>query len=197
MTAPTVAPPYILTETSTEPDLLAFAQAVQTYQASPNPLTLLRLNQSAIPLMGPAKQRAWKPTDGTVPLVCDFTAVRAVCDRRLSEREAANLSGCLGYALRATLATGEKALSEPHVSYVGPEPAGMNGPCFTVLEYASDSRQTVRTEPDPKGAFDTAREYVTEGGSPLRTTDREGPGTKGTRLTQGLDEPANVSFYVR
>lgn len=181
----------------TDPVLCAFAQAVQTYQASPNPLTLLRLNQSAIPLMESAKQKAWKPVDGTVPLVCDFAAIRAVCDRKLSEREAANLSGGLGYALRATIVTWEKALSEPHVSFAGSETAGGDGPCFTLLEWAYDARQTIRTEPDPKGAFETAREYLKDGGSPIRATDREGPGTKGTRLTQGLDAPANVSFFVR
>lgn len=178
-----------------EPGLPAFTQAVQTYQASPNPLTLLRLNQSAMPLMESAKQQAWKPADGSVPLACDFVAIRAVCDRRLADAEVSRLSGCLGYALRATLATEEKALSEAHAKYTCVSDG--SGPCFTVVEWAYDSRFTIRTDPDPKAAFDTARQYLSDGGSPVRSTDREGPGTKGTRLTQGLDEPANVAFYVR
>ena len=178
-----------------EPGLPAFTQAVQTYQNSPNPLTLLRLNQSAIPLMEQAKQKAWKPADGSVPLVCDFVSVRAICDRRLSDSEVGCLSGCLGYALRATLATGENALSEAHVQYA--EAGNASGPCLTVVEWAYDSRLTIRTDPDPKAAFDTARAYLRDGGSPVRSTDREGPGTKGTRLTNGLDAPTNVAFYVR
>lgn len=187
--------------------LSSFEEAVAAYVAAPNPLTLLCLNKRAIPLMEVVPQaKPWRPvpakatatTAGDLSLACDFTAIRVVCDRELDGREVNRLCGCLAYALKATLATGDEALSEPQVQFARtPEdsPARLT---VTLLEYAFDARRSIRTDPDPIAAFAAAQDYIRQG-TPLRTTDREGVGTKNTRLLNGIGGgvPVSVLFYVR
>ena len=189
----------------------SFEAAVIAYLATPNPLTLLALNKRAIPLMEaiPTMQ-AWRPVsdqNGT-SLVCDFTAIRVICDRKLEGAEVNRLSGCLAYALKATLATGDDALSEPHVEFAQTPIDSPVPLTLTLLEYAFDASRTIRTDPDPTAAFSLARQYILEG-TPIRTTDREGVGTRNTRLLEGIGSstgmsspgmfgmPCNVTFYVR
>jgi hypothetical protein len=112
-------------------------------------------------------------------------------ERRLNEEEISRLSGCLGYALRQTLA-GED-LSEPSGFLLSTFPA--DGRQATILEYAYDSTKSRRDDPDYALAFELAQEYVFSG-SPIRTTDRAGAGTKGTRLVEGI-APCHLSFFVR
>jgi len=174
----------------------ALDAALRAYKAAPNPLTLLRLNQSAIPLLNTAEKQTWRPvpdtaTEGTT-LPCDFAAIRVVCDRRLEWPDIGRLTGCVAYALKATLA-GEE-LGEPSVEFAC-SPGG--NVAFTVVEFAYDASRSIRTEPDPIEAFRIAREYLLNGGTPVRTTNREGPGTQGTRLVEGLSAPCAVTFYVR
>lgn len=173
-----------------------FDAAAQAYKAAPDALSLLRLNQSAIPLVNAAQETPWRlvpdGTTGATLLACDFAAIRIVCDRRLEWPNIGRLAGCLAYALKATLA-GEE-LGEPSVEFAC-SPGGLVA--FTVVEFAYDASRSIQTEPDPIEAFRTAREYLLNGGTPVRTTNREGPGTQGTRLVEGLSVPCALTFYVR
>lgn len=173
-----------------------FDAAAQAYKAAPDALRLLRLNQSAIPLLNAAQETPWRAAPdgmtGDTLLACDFSAIRVVCDRRLDLPDIERLTGCLAYALKATLA-GEE-LGEPSVEFAC-SPGG--SVAFTVVEFAYDAARSIRTEPDPIEAFRIAREYLQSGGTPVRTTNREGPGTQGTRLVEGLSVPCTVTFYVR
>ena len=118
-----------------------------------------------------------------------FGDMRAVCDRILTAEEMQRFSGCLGYALKATLA-GEE-LSTSYVCY----PVADGRIFFTVLEFGYASVSSTRTTPDFFQAFATARQYIFEG-TPVRASDREGKGTKDTRLVEGIDI-CNLSLYVR
>ena len=122
----------------------------------------------------------------------DFTAIRVVVDRRLVEDDVVRLARCLGYALKATL-VGEE-LGEPSASYTAGEED--DGLVFTLVEFSYNAKSSTRTKPDAKLAFEVAREYIRDG-SPIRTTDREGPGTMNTRLAEGILVPANLTFYIR
>lgn len=177
------------------PDVVRrFDQAILAYKAQADPLTLLLLNKSAIPLME-AQDRAWKPADGPEALSpeCPFTALRVLCDRRLDDGQVQRLAGCLGYAFQATLNGPE--LSAPTAARVEP-PAGSGvRAAFTLVEFAYDACLSGRTAPDYAEAFAKAREYV-QGGTPVRTTNKAGSGTQGTRLVEGLGA-VNLSFYVR
>lgn len=166
-----------------------FEQALASYKAAPNPHTLLSLNKAAIGYMVSKRESVWKPV-ASEPLACDFAAIRVVVDRALSADDVGRLSGCLAYALTATLAG--DTLGEPSAEMATSD----NGVSFTCIEYAYNAASTVRTNPDAKLAFKTAREYIRDG-TPVRTTDREGAGTRNTRLVEGISAPANVSFFVR
>ena len=173
----------------------AFDKAQAAYQAAPNAHTLLSLNKAAIPLMievpqdKPWRQVSFLPND---TLSCDFTAIRVVVDKRLVEDDVQRLAKCLGYGLKATL-VGEE-LGEPSASYTAGEED--DGPVFTLVEFAYNAKSSTRTKPDAKRAFEVARDYI-KNGSPIRTTDREGPGTMNTRLAEGILVPANLTFYIR
>ena len=174
--------------------LRGFDRAILAYKAQADPLTLLLLNKSAIPLME-AQDHAWKPADGPEALSpeCPFTALRVLCDRRLDDSQVSRLAGCLGYAFQATLNGPE--LSAPVAARVDP-PAGSGiRAAFTLVEFAYDARLSGRTAPDYVEAFAKAREYVQDG-TPVRTTNKAGSGTHGTRLVEGLGV-VNLSFYVR
>lgn len=169
-------------------------RAVLAYKAQADPLTLLLLNKSAIPLME-AQDHAWKPVDGPEAISPEhpFIALRVLCDRRLDDAQVSRLAGCLGYALQAVLNGPE--LSAPVVARVEP-PAGSGiRAAFTLAEFAYDARLSGRTAPDYAEAFAKAREYV-QNGTPVRTTNKAGDGTQGTRLVEGLGT-VNLSFYAR
>lgn len=170
-------------------------KALAAYQAAPNAHTLLSLNKAALPLMVEVpKEKPWRqvsflPND---TVSCDFTAIRVVVDKRLVEDDVQRLAKCLGYGLKATL-VGEE-LGEPSASYTASEED--DGLVFTLVEFAYNTSSTTRTRPNAKRAFEVVRDYI-KGGSPIRTTDREGPGTMNTRLAEGISVPANLTFYVR
>ncbi len=171
-----------------------FDEAAAAYKAQADPLTLLLLNKSAIPLLDiPAK--AWKSLEEPDVLSAQrpFTAIRVLCDRRLSLEEVSRLCGCLGYALQATLAGPD--LSPPDVSWM--EATGRLGVAatFTLLVFAYEAQLSIRTAPDYAEAFAKARAYIREG-TPVRTTGRAGAGTQGTRLVEGIGD-ANLTLYVR
>lgn len=170
-----------------------FMSAVYTFAAAPSAETLLLLNKAAIPLMElpNVTPPAWKSVDAPDALSGDFAEIRVLADRRLDGKEVSRLSGCLGYALRQSLA-GED-LSEPSVFCLRDHPADTHQ--VTVLEYAYDSTKSQRDDPDFAAAFDLAQEYVMSG-SPVRTTNRAGAGSKGTRLVDGI-APCLLAFQVR
>ena len=160
-------------------------QAVRVYKDDPGPANLKALLLQAVTLEPEAR---WRNMRAKGALAIPFTQIRAVCDRTLTQEEVRRFSGCLGYALKAVLAGNQ--LGEPEVSY----PAAEGQIAFTVMEFAWDSRSSARTEPDYSQAFTKAREYIFEG-TPLRTTDREGKGTRDTRLVEGI-ALCNLSFLL-
>lgn len=163
-----------------------FDQAVQEYKRDPGAVNLKRLLTYAVNL---APETHWRNMRAKGALEEPFTQLRAVCDRSLSTEEAERFTGCLGYALKATLAGDE--LGEPAVCC----PTAGGQIVFTVLEFVWDSQSSTRGEPDYSLAFTKAREYIFAG-TPLRTTDREGKGTKDTRLVEGIGL-CNLSFFLR
>ena len=163
-----------------------FDRAVAAYRASPNAAELQALLRVAVCL---EPEAAWRHIRGKEAFDTPFTEIRAVCDRTRGGEEVRRFCGCLGYALRATLA-GEE-LGEPLVYY----PVADGRIAFTVLEFPYDSASSARTSPDCFQAFALARQYLFEG-TPVRTTDREGKGTKDTRLVEGIAR-CNLSLYVR
>lgn len=177
----------------------AFDKAGSDYKAAPNAHTLLSLNKAAIPLMSQVvRDKPWKMVgsatigDTGSTIACDFTAIRVVADVRLDAVNIMRLAGCLGYALKATLVGDE--LGEPSASYA--QTKEDTGVMFTLIEFAYDASSTARTRPDVRRAFEVARDTILNG-SPIRTTDREGAGTRNTRLAEGITAPANLTFYVR
>lgn len=163
-----------------------FDQAAIRFKADPSPLHLQELLRYAI---GLEPEPRWRNMRAKGALEKSFTRIRALCDRPLDDGEVRRLAGCLGYALKATLASEE--LGEPSVCY----PASGGAIAFTVLEFGWDSRSTVRSQPDFSQAFSTARAYIFAG-TPLRTTDKEGKGTRDTRLVEGI-ALCNLSFFLR
>jgi len=165
------------------PDVLRrFDQAILAYKAQ------------AIPLLE-AQDHAWKSTDDLEALSPErpFTALRVLCDRRFDDAQVQRLAGCLGYALQATLNGPE--LSAPTAARIEPPTGSGVRAAFTLVEFAYDARLSGRTAPDYSEAFARAREYVRVG-TPVRTTNKAGSGTQGTRLVEGLGT-VNLSFYVR
>lgn len=106
-------------------------------------------------------------------------------NRTLTNDEIMEASGCLGYALREVI-RGD-ALSQPN--------AVVNQFGYLHVEYSYDSTKTQSDDPDFQEAFDLAESYV-QYGTPVRTTNRSGPNTKGTRLCNGIGT-CYVQFYVR
>ena len=174
--------------------LRRFDQAILAYKGRADPLTLLLLNKSAIPLMD-IQDNAWKLTDELEVLSPEhpFTAVRVLCDRRLDAGQIERLAGCLGYVFQAVLAGPE--LSAPCVARVQPAAETDIRAAFTVVEFTYKARLSGRTAPDYAEAFAKAREYI-RGGTPIRTTNKAGAQTLGTRLVEELGA-VNLSFYVR
>lgn len=112
--------------------------------------------------------------------------IRAEFDAILTDSQVYQAAGCIGYALRQVL-RGEE-LSEP--VKVSRKRAGR-----TVVKFGYDSTKSRSDDPDDNEAFELAARYVVEG-SPIRTTDRAGAGTRGTRLAEGIG-PVTARFWVR
>ena len=132
-------------------------------------------------------ESVWRRVDDPQALDDSFTAIRVVTAGHLDLVEVACVFCCLGYALRATLAGEEEGM--PAVSFV----VEQGRVAATVLVLSYDCTKSIRTNPDPKLAFELAHQYVREG-TPLRKTSRTGP--IGTRLVEGIGL-RRVEFYVR
>ena len=106
------------------------------------------------------------------------TRLSRVVAGHLTPDEMTRVTGCVGYALRATLAGDD--LGQPVVSYM----VERGRVTATILEMSYDSSTSIRTEPEPASAFELARQYVAEG-TPRRKTSRSG--SVGSRLVEGID----------
>lgn len=108
--------------------------------------------------------------------------IRVQFNRPITSDEAKHLAQHLGYTYRATVA-GE-SISDPQ----------QDTP-HSFIVYAD----TTKTARDDIGmAIEKLEEdypHIIQNGSPLRTTDRAGAGTKGTRLIEPVDQDIQVSFY--
>jgi hypothetical protein len=108
--------------------------------------------------------------------------MRIQANRPLTEEEAYNLAGLVGYTYRATIA-GE-SLSSPDID--------------SPYSFAVGA-DTTKSQRDDLGMgfedFENSLNNTIAEGSPLRKTDRSGPGTKGTRLVQGMGADLKVEVY--
>ncbi len=116
----------------------------------------------------------------------DFYSFTVRFPRLLSTDEISRASGCIGYALRETLA-GED-LSDPQVGFA------LCG--ATVLSFDYDSTKSRRDDPDSLLAFERAAAYIVLG-TPIRKTNRAGFGTKGTSLVDGIGLVSMVFSFER
>ena len=100
-------------------------------------------------------------------------AMRFQADRELTPDEVAHCAQLIGYAYRAEV-RGEQ-IGRP-----------VRDTPFSFTVYAD----TTKTRSDDIGAaldrFETTLPELMRDGSPIRTTDRSGPGTRGTRLVEGF-----------
>ena len=115
--------------------------------------------------------------------VDQFYGFKVITSRPISDLEISQVSGCIGYALRQVLA-GED-LSLPKVHQTGTR---------TILEFGYDSTKSQRDDPNFEGAFWLAKEYVSTG-TPIRSTNRAGAGTKGTSLVNGVPN-LTIGIYL-
>ena len=112
--------------------------------------------------------------------------IRVEFDSYLTDGQVRAAAGCMGYALRQTL-HGEE-LSEP-LSIKRTRDGR------TIARFGYDSTKGRSDDPDDNAAFELATRYLIEG-SPVRSTDRAGRGTRGTRLCEGIG-PVATRFWVR
>lgn len=112
-----------------------------------------------------------------------FYRIRMIFPKVLTEDQIDQVSGCLGYALREVI-RGED-LSDPVTQWTMKR---------TFLTYDYDSTKSRSDDPDFAQAFAKARAYI-EHGTPIRSTNRSGPGTEGTALVEGIG-PVSVQFFV-
>ena len=146
-----------------------------------------RLHPHQSDTAGFAEESQWKHVDAADAFEVPFDTIRVVTAGHLDPVEIVCVLGCLGYALQANLAGDEVGM--PAVSFE------LVRGCITktVLEMSYDCTKSIRTEPDPKLAFELARQYIVEG-TPCRKTGRSGP--VGSRLMEGIGA-RSVEFSVR
>ena len=118
--------------------------AARLYADAPSAETLLNLNRHALPLLNAAQGPIWKTVDAPDAFAESFSRIRVVCDRRLDEGEVELLAGCLGYALRATLAGDD--LGDPETTLALIE----GGAAFTIVEMNYDSDSSHPHGPRPR-----------------------------------------------
>lgn len=122
----------------------------------------------------------WVRRQGEVyPTVPYSFALRA--DRPITDEEMRHMASLAGYAYAATIA-GER-LGEPH---------RVDDRTFIV---AADTTKSARDDlAAALDQFEQALPGILVDGSPVRTTDRAGVGTRGTRLVPGMG-PIQVAIY--
>lgn len=106
-------------------------------------------------------------------------AFRVQVGRELSEDEAQQLSGCIGYAYSKT-----------------------GGESIPGYEQDAPNSVIVHTDTTKGRAYKRLGTFLEDlpshiqEGSPVRHTDRKGPGTKGTRLVDGLGDVGGIEVYA-
>lgn len=105
--------------------------------------------------------------------------VRVQVDVELTDEEAHQLAGLVGYAWSRT---GGERLGNPV----------RDAPNSIILYTDSTKGRAYRHLAD---RFEPDLEDTVIGGSPVRRTDRSGPGTAGTRLVEGLGNVGSVELY--
>lgn len=109
--------------------------------------------------------------------------------QKLTSDEIGRVSGCLGYSLREHI-RGE-SLGAAVVSYELEA-------AYITYGYDSTKSRSDDIGDHISDAFDDAHKYIVEG-TPIRKTDRGGPGTRGTRLVEGVARLKGIpiAFFVR
>jgi hypothetical protein len=109
-------------------------------------------------------------------------AMRLQANRPLTDDEARQFAGLVGYAYRSTIAGESIGMPEQDTPY-----------SFVV------SADMTKTQRDDLGMaledFENTLPGTVRDGSPVRKTDRAGSGTKGTRLVEGLGEGLRFEVY--
>lgn len=158
----------------------------EEFLSDPTPATFAALVTSANIVLEDANN-PWMEVSKMTNFFSDIRVDIELSVDSLSQEDIDSISGCLGYALRQTIA-GE-SLSDP-VSID-------QTPFFIGIEYFYDATKTRRDDPDFLEAFDLAEKMIREG-TPIRTTNRAGEGTQGTRLVEGIGNRAkSIKFYLR
>ena len=104
-------------------------------------------------------------------------AIRIQADRELTDAEVQHFAQILGYSLRSTLAT--EPLAQPERD--------------TLFSFIVSIDTTKSRRDDVGLAFEEFHDRLpgmVRDGSPIRTTNRSGPGTAGTRLVGGFGSKA-------
>lgn len=109
----------------------------------------------------------------------EFSRVRVEVNRILDDEDLQRAAGCVGYAFAKNL-RGE-SLGEPE------NITRQHGVTAFECYYDSTKSRVWNVE----DALDEAVQFILEG-TPIRTTNRSGPGTKGTRLVEGVGASARV-----
>lgn len=125
-------------------------------------------------------QKFYRRRDGVYP---DTPyAIRIQANRELSPDEVKRLAGLTGYAYRSTVAgerLGDPVQDQPNSFVVYAD----------ITKSARDDLGLALSD------FEDQLPDITREGTPVRTTDRKGPGTKGTRLVDGLGDDLDVEIY--
>lgn len=135
----------------------------------------------------PEPHRDWLDVEIDRANIDHFSYIRLEFPRQLDGQEIRNAAGCLGYALQQHMRT--ENMDDPEIL--------VNNSRRTVLEFYCDSTKSRRDDNYAPEAFDSAFEYIVDG-SPIRTTNRAGAGTRGTRLVNGIgaDRAQGLRIFV-
>lgn len=117
-----------------------------------------------------------------LPIV-DFYHLRVEADRDLDEDSLLTLSGLTGYAWVCTI-KGER---------LGESLADTDR---SVIFYADSTKSCSDDIIIAFEEFYALLDIMVREGSPVRKTNNAGPGTKGTRLIEGLDEDVKITLWV-
>lgn len=117
------------------------------------------------------------------PEHCTVEKIRVVLKGTLDDTELGLASGCVGYAFAVHY--GGDGLSDPV------EVIRRNGETAFTLVPAGP----YRSNPENRSDFlQDAKMFIADG-TPIRKTDRSGPGTRGTRLVHGLRQAAEIYLW--
>ncbi|KQR33106.1 hypothetical protein [Deinococcus sp. Leaf326] len=117
------------------------------------------------------------------PLPDDFSYITLTLKRHLTFLESISAAAALGYALRRM--NGE-SLGDPQTIV---RPDGI-----TVITFFFDSTKCFRNSYSFEEAFQDAATFIQDG-SPIRSSNRAGPNTRGTRLVSGIG-PVDIEITV-